>query len=175
MGLLDADDEEDEEASYSDDDVEIGTGMIHYFDKKIAPLGDLYLKALKEQIDIDGQLLFDNIKKNCPRQGGKDTHELAESLTIEKIDNAVSYGYIIDFPNIKLNDKRVKQDRPGLKPNRYYYVSTTTYHDLAYFLEVGAGNMKATHFIAKQIRKLKGLDDRIVARFEKMAQELEEK
>jgi hypothetical protein len=108
-------------------------------------VGDKAKEAIKEQLDIEAQAVFNQLNQTAPR--GK-TLGLVNSLTKSQIiDSKNIYGYSIEF---------VGSDVHG-----------TPYQKIANILNYGTSAIQGTRFVNKAIRKLKGLDERIAERFGK--------
>ena len=116
--------------------------------EKLTAVGDIAVEAVKTQIDIEADRTESEIRKNTPT----DTGGLAESLTRTKVDRAGRYGHRLEYE--------------GNAPDG------TPYAKIANILNHGTSTIKPRRFIAKAVRKLKGLDDRAAARFEEQANKL---
>lgn len=114
-----------------------------YFNQ-LSEYGDLAIKSIKEQIDIEVDNLFSQLESTTPRG---ETLGLVNSLRKSKVNIRRSwYGYEVEF---------VGQNRKGVP-----------YQKIANILNYGTSNMKGTRFISKAIHNLKGMDERIYKRFQ---------
>jgi hypothetical protein len=101
--------------------------------------------AIKEQIDIEVKAFLDNLTRTAPVKTGG----LVRSLQSTQITARKNYyGYEITFDGA---------DKDG-----------TPYQKIANILNYGTSRIQGTRFVSKAVRKLKGMDDRIAARAEKM-------
>lgn len=116
--------------------------LSEYF-KQLEQVGDKAIEAIKEQIDIEVESVEKEIRENTPvgKTGG-----LVESLTKTKIDTGKRYGYKLEYEG---------NARDG-----------TPYAKIANILNSGTSEIRPRKFIAKAVRKLKGVDDRTKKRFE---------
>lgn len=113
-----------------------------YF-KDIGKMGEIAVESLKEQIDIE----TDNVETELRNSTPEATGGLKASLKRTKIQGGKRYGYRLEYQ--------------GNAPEG------TPYAKIANILNSGTSNIKPRRFIAKAVKKLKGLDDRANKRFEK--------
>ena len=102
-----------------------------------------------EQVDIEAEVVRAELERNAPRRTGA----LARSLI--KANCTVRrnwYGYRIEFEG---------ENEDGIP-----------FQKIANILNFGSSTIKGTRFITKAIRKLRGMDQRILERYEKMADEV---
>lgn len=111
-----------------------------YFDK-LATVGDIAIESIKEQIDIETDIVETELKKNTPESTGG----LKASIKRTKIQSGRKYGYRLDYE--------------GNSPDG------TPYAKIANILNSGSSTIKSRLFITNAVRKLKGLDDRVIQRF----------
>lgn len=121
--------------------------LAEYFEK-LERLGDVAIEAIKEQIDIESDRTEKEIRDNTP-QG--ETGGLLRALTRTKIDNGKKYGYRIEYAG---------ENEKG-----------EPYEKIANILNSGSSTIKPRRFIARAVKKLKGMDDRAVKRFKEKAME----
>jgi uncharacterized protein YoaH (UPF0181 family) len=101
-------------------------------------------EAIKEQVDIEVEIVFQELFRTAPR----DTGELVASLTKAQITTRKNwYGHSIEF---------VGSNSQGV-----------AYQKIANILNYGSSKIQGTRFISRAIRKFKGMDNRIAERFEK--------
>lgn len=112
-----------------------------YFDN-IGKVGEMAVESLKEQIDIETDNVETELRNNTPKATGG----LKASLKRTKIQGGKRYGYRLEYQ--------------GNAPDG------TPYTKIANILNHGTSTIKPLRFIAKAVRKLKGLDDRAAKRFE---------
>jgi len=111
--------------------------------ESLSSIGDMSKAAVREQVDIEAEKVRDILARTAPR----DTGGLARSLRkVEITTRAKWYGWRIEFEG----------DDPNGVP----------YQKIANVLNFGSSTIQGTRFISKAIRKLKGMDARIVERFE---------
>ena len=114
-----------------------------YFES-LAKFGDLAVEAIKEQVDIEVQKVLSEMERNTP-QG--QTLGLIRSLKNAKIETRYQwYGYSVEFSG---------EDKHG-----------TPYQKIANCLNYGTSTIKPLRFIDKAIKNFKGLDERVMVRFE---------
>lgn len=109
---------------------------------RIEEYSDIAVKAVKEQIDIETNAVFEEIKAGTPENTGG----LKNSLTKITIDTPKRYGFKIEYE--------------GNAPDG------TPYAKIANILNSGSSTIKPRKFVTKAIHKLKGLDERAAQRFE---------
>jgi len=110
--------------------------------------GSLATEAITQQIDLEAEKVRAALTKTAPR--GK-TGGLVASLTKAQVAGRREwYGYSLTFK--------------GSHPDG------TPYQKIANILNFGTSHIKGTRFISKAIRQLRGMDDRINARFEEKTQ-----
>ena len=100
------------------------------------------IEAVKEQVDLESKEVYDTLQKTTPKSSGN----LVNSLKMTKIETNNQYGYKIEYEGN--NDKGI--------PNQL----------IANALNYGTKTIPAKHFRTRAIRKLKGIDKRIVLRYE---------
>lgn len=110
--------------------------------QKLETYGDKAIEAIKEQIDIETDTLENQIKDNIPTNTGG----LKNSLTRKAITDKNKYGFILSFE--------------GYDPNG------VPYEKIANSLNKGTSTIKPRKFITRAIKNLKGLDERVMERFE---------
>jgi len=99
--------------------------------------------AVKEQVDIEAEAVRAALAQTAPKATGG----LVRSLVKAEVTNRKNwYGYRLEFEG---------SDKAGVP-----------YQKIANILNFGSSTTKGTRFIPKAIRKLRGMDDRIVKRFE---------
>ncbi len=108
---------------------------------ELGKVGDLAIESIKEQIDIETEVVEKSIIDNTPKRTG----ELKKSLRKTKISGNNRYGYRLEYEG---------NDPEG-----------TPYAKIANILNSGTSTIKPKSFIRKAVRKLKGLDDRTLQRF----------
>ncbi|MGI6593699.1 MAG: HK97 gp10 family phage protein [Christensenellales bacterium] len=115
--------------------------LSEYF-KQLEQVGDKAIEAIKEQIDIEAESVEKEIRANTPigKTGG-----LASSFTKTKIDTGKRYGYKLEYE--------------GNAPDG------TPYAKIANILNSGTSEIKPRRFITRAVRKLRGMDERIVAKY----------
>lgn len=118
------------------------TKQLSEFFERIEEFSDKAIIALKEQIDIETNAVFEEIKAGTPEKTGG----LKNSLRKISIDTPKRYGHKIKYE--------------GNAPDG------TPYEKIANILNCGTSNIKPKRFITKAIHKLKGLDERATQRFE---------
>lgn len=113
-----------------------------FMEESLKPLGNAAIEATKEVIDEEARSLYENIKAGTPvRTGG-----LVGSLAIKrKTDKPNRYGYVVAYEG--------------------YNEQGVPYSKIARTLNKGTKTISAIRHIDRAIRKLKGIDDRIVQRF----------
>lgn len=130
-----------------------------YFDL-LSEIGSIAETAIKEEIDKAADE-FENTLRN---KASKISKTLADSIERVPTDKKESYGFTICFvgelPQSKKHYKSVLSTR-----------TITTYQGLANLLNFGDKNHKATKFVTSTVRKLKGLDKKIVANYERQLRE----
>lgn len=117
------------------------TKQLSEFFERIDQFSDKAILAVKEQIDIEANAVFDEIKAGTPKKTGG----LKNSLIKTSIDTPKRYGHKIKYE--------------GNAPDG------TPYAKIANILNSGSSTIKPKKFISKAIHKLKGLDDRASKRF----------
>ena len=117
------------------------TKQLSEFFERIEEFSDTAIIALKEQIDIEANAVFDEIKAGTPEKTGG----LKNSLIKTSIDTPKRYGHKIEYE--------------GNAPDG------TPYAKIANILNSGSSTIKPKKFITKAIKKLKGLDERAAKRF----------
>jgi len=112
--------------------------------ESLTKVGDAAKAAVREQVDIEAEKVREVLARTAPRG---DTGGLIRSLTKAEITTRAKwYGFRIEFEG---------SDHKGVP-----------YQKIANILNFGTSNIQGTRFINKAIRKLKGMDKRIAARFE---------
>ncbi len=119
------------------------TKQLSEFLERIEEFSDTAIIALKEQIDIEANAVFEEIKADTPEKTGG----LKNSLIKTSIDTPKRYGYKIEYEGNAPDD--------------------TPYAKIANILNSGSSTIKPKRFVTKAIRKLKGLDERAAACFVK--------
>lgn len=122
--------------------------LAEYFEK-LEKLGDLAVESIKEQLDIESDRAEQEIRDGTPK--GK-TGGLAGSLKKAKIDTLKKYGYTLEYEG---------ENTQGVH-----------YAKIANILNSGSSTIKPKRFITKVVKKLKGLDDRAVQRFEEKTKDI---
>jgi len=112
-----------------------------YFEE-LGKVGDKAVESLKEQIDIEADGVERELESNTPEATGG----LRASLRKTALSGGGRYGYRLEYE--------------GNAPDG------TPYAKIANIQNSGTSNMKPRRFITRAVRKLKGLDDRAVKRFE---------
>lgn len=110
---------------------------------ELGKVGDIAIESLKEQIDIETDGVERELIENTPEATGG----LKASLKRTKLPGGKRYGYHLGYD--------------GNAPDG------TPYAKIANILNSGTSNIKPRRFIAKAVKKLRGLDDRAAKRFEK--------
>jgi hypothetical protein len=118
------------------------TKKISEFLERIDEFSDMAILAIKEQIDLEANAVFEEIKAGTPEKTGG----LKNSLKKTSIDTPKKYGYKIEYE--------------GNAPDG------TPYAKIANVLNYGSSTIKPKKFITKAIHKIKGLDERAAKRFE---------
>ena len=118
------------------------TKKLSEFFESVDNVSDMAIKAVKEQIDIEANQVFQQIKDETPQKTGG----LARSLAKNAINTPKRYGYVIKYEG---------NDPKGVP-----------YEKIANILNYGTSTINPRRFISKAVRKLKGLDDRAAERFE---------
>ena len=118
------------------------TKQLSEFFERIEEFSDKAIVALKEQIDLEANAVFDEIKAGTPEKTGGLKNSLKRTVT----DTPKRYGHRIEYE--------------GNAPDG------TPYAKIANILNYGTSNVKPKKHITKAIHKLKGLDDRAAKRFE---------
>ena len=117
--------------------------------ESVGKIGNKSKEAIKEQVDIEAEVVRAELERTAPR----DTGGLVRSLIKAKCTVRRNwYGYRIEFEG---------EDPKGVP-----------YQRIANILNYGSSTIKGTRFIAKAIRKLRGMDERIAERFENRANEI---
>jgi hypothetical protein len=110
---------------------------------EIVKVGDLAIESIKEQIDIETDIVEKSLIDNTPEKTGG----LKGSLRKTKIDSRNNrYGYRLEYE--------------GNAPDG------TPYAKIANILNSGSSTIKPKRFLTKAVKKLKGLDERAAKRFE---------
>jgi len=122
--------------------------LAEYFEK-LETLGDMAVESIKEQIDIETDKVESDISGGIPA----DTGGLARSFKRTKTDTDKKYGYKLEFEG----------DAPNGEP----------YAKIANILNSGSSTIAPRRFVTKAVKKLKGLDDRAVQRFEEKTKDLQ--
>lgn len=117
-----------------------------YFER-LQKVGDIAVEAIKEQIDIDTDAVEQALTDNTPENTGG----LKASLKRTELSGGNRYGYRLEYE--------------GNAPDG------TPYAKIANILSNGTSTIKPRRFIAKAVRRLKGLDDRVAKRFEEKLKE----
>ena len=111
--------------------------------ESVGTLGDKGKQAIKEQVDIEAEVVRAELARTAPRNSGG----LVQSLLKAPCQVRRNwYGYRIEFQG------KNEHGEP--------------YQKIANILNYGTSNFQGTRFISKAIRKLRGMDDRIAQRFE---------
>lgn len=109
----------------------------------LGKVGDLAIESIKEQIDIETEVVEKSLIDNTPEKTGG----LKASLRKTKIDSRNNrYGYRLEYE--------------GNAPDG------TPYAKIANILNHGTSTIKPKRFMTRAVRKLKFLDDRVFHRFE---------
>ena len=119
------------------------TKQVSEFFDRIEDFSDMAIIALKEQIDIEANAVFEEIKTGTPEKTGG----LKNSLIKTSIDTTKRYGYKIEYE--------------GNAPDG------TPYAKIANILNNGTSTIKPKRFITKAVRKLNGFDERVAKRLKK--------
>ncbi len=106
-----------------------------YFNN-IGKVEEIAIESLKEQIDIETDIVETELHSNTPEATGG----LKASLKRTKIQDGKRYGYRLEYQ--------------GNAPDG------TPYAKIANILNSGTSTIKPKRFIKKAVRKLRGLDDR---------------
>lgn len=110
---------------------------------EIGKVGDLAIESIKEQIDIETDIVEKSLIDNTPEKTGG----LKGSLRKTKIDSKNNrYGYRLEYE--------------GNSPDG------TPYAKIANILNHGTSTIKPKRFMTRAVRKLRGLDDRASKRIE---------
>lgn len=120
------------------------TKKLSEFFESVDNVSDMAIKAVKEQIDIEANAVFEDIKANTPENTGGLKNSLSKSI----INTPKRYGHKIEYE--------------GNAPDG------TPYAKIANILNHGTSTIKPKKFITRAIHKLKGLDERAVKKFEDM-------
>ncbi len=115
--------------------------LANYF-ADLSKVGDIAVESLKEQIDEETDGVERELQDNTPEATGG----LKASLKRTKLSSGKRYGYHLEYE--------------GNAPDG------TPYAKIANILNSGSSAIKPRRFIAKAVKKLKGLDDRVAKRFE---------
>lgn len=111
---------------------------------KLGKVGNLAIESIKEQIDIETDIVEKSLIDNTPEKTGG----LKGSLRKTKIDSKNNrYGYRLEYE--------------GNAPDG------TPYAKIANILNHGTSTIKPKRLMTRAIRKLRGLDDRATMRFTK--------
>lgn len=113
----------------------------NYF-AELGKVGDIAIESLKEQIDLE----TDNVERDLQDNTPEATGGLKASLKRTKLSGGKRYGYRLEYE--------------GNAPDG------TPYAKIANILNSGSSAIKPRRFIAKAVKKLKGLEDRAAKRFE---------
>lgn len=117
---------------------------------EISKVGDLAIESIKEQIDIEADIVEKSLIDNTPEKTGG----LKGSLRKTKIDSKnYRYGYSLEYE--------------GNAPDG------TPYAKIANILNHGTSTIKPQRFIIRAVRKLSGLDERAENRFKNKSSDLE--
>ena len=117
--------------------------LIEYLES-ISAMDDTAKEAVREQVDFEAEKVRDILERTAPRG---ETGGLARSLTKVQITTRKDwYGFRIEFEG---NNER-----------------GVPYSKIANILNFGSSYIQGTRFISKAIRKLRGMDERILERFE---------
>ncbi|NLZ47029.1 MAG: hypothetical protein GX896_10105 [Clostridiales bacterium] len=109
---------------------------------KLGKVGDLAIESIKEQIDIETGIVEKSLIDNTPEKTGG----LKAGLRKTKIESGNNrYGYRLEYE--------------GNAPDG------TPYAKIANILNNGTSTIKPKRFMARAVRKLKGLDDRMALRY----------
>jgi hypothetical protein len=110
---------------------------------ELGKVGDLAIESIKEQIDIETDIVEKSLIDNTPEKTGG----LKGSLRKTKIDSKNNrYGYRLEYE--------------GNSPDG------TPYAKIANILNHGTSTIKPKRFMTRAVRKLRGLDDRASKRIE---------
>lgn len=129
----------------SDDVIE---GLDEYI-TQLSKIKNSSYQAIKEVVDEEARRCYEDIKEAAPRKTGG----LQNSLAIEREQSSEKYGWSINFKGYSPSGKA------------YQYIANT--------LNRGTLKIRPLKFIDKAVLQLKGLDDRIMSRFEKKIQEID--
>lgn len=110
--------------------------------------GELAIEATKEVVDEYATRFYEGLKADTPVKTGG----LKESLEITKDNRIGWHGYNVEYV--------------GNAPNGEPYQKIANILNYGAAAEEGRGGIAGQHFLQKNIRKLKGMDARIEARFE---------
>ena len=124
---------------------EYSDGLIEALGNYFADLnkvGDIAIESLKEQIDEETDSVERELQDNTPEATGG----LKASLKRTNLPGGKRYGYRLEYE--------------GNAPDG------TPYAKIANILNIGSSTIKPRRFIAKAVKKLKGLDDRAAKRYD---------
>lgn len=108
----------------------------------LSKVGDIAIESLKEQIDVETDSVECELQNNTPEATGG----LKASLKRTNLPGGKRYGYRLEYEGNASDG--------------------TPYAKIANILNSGSSTIKPRRFIAKAVKKLKGLDDRAARRFE---------
>lgn len=116
-----------------------------FFDN-IATIGEEAIQATKEVIDEATEQVYNGIRQDVPVKTGG----LRDSIKCTKVDGGDWYGYDIEFE--------------GNAPNGEPYQKIANILNYGVPASENSGGVSGRHFVANNIKKLKGLNDKIEAR-----------
>ena len=117
--------------------------VLNYFKKLETGIPSKTKQAIKDQIDVEVNRVFESMKNGTPRSSKEHTH-LADTLEKTKIDDGLKYGYSLAYNG--------------------YNEFGVAYDLIARVLNRGKATMPGTHHIDSAVSLLKGIDARIELR-----------
>lgn len=134
--------------------------VIDNYIASLAQIGDLAKEAIVEEVNK----AVDEFEATLQKKAEKISKGIANSIQRVPTNEAGKYGFTIRFMGNLPQPKRHYKDKRSTK-------TITTYQGLAMLFEYGDKKHKATKFVSSSIRKLKGLDNKILDNYEKKLKE----
>lgn len=130
-----------------------------YFDL-LSGIGSIVENAVKEEVDKAAYEFESTLRSKA----AKISQGIASSIERVPTNKKGSYGYTIRFVGDLPKSKRHYKAELSSK-------TITTYQGLAMLFDFGDKKHKSTKFVTSTVRKLKGLDNKIIANYEMQLRE----